>query len=44
MADYEHGKMDISDQEAGFDGFIKWLVRSTVFIVVIVLLMYMFLT
>lgn len=43
MADHEHGKMDISEQEAGYDAFIRWLVRSSIAIAVIVLLMYAFL-
>lgn len=27
MAKHEHGKMDISAQEAAFDGFIRWSIR-----------------
>jgi hypothetical protein len=30
MADYEHGKMDTSAQEAAFDGFITWSIRVSV--------------
>lgn len=30
MADYIPGKMDISDQKATFDGFIKWIIRTIV--------------
>jgi Ni,Fe-hydrogenase I cytochrome b subunit len=26
MAKHEHGKMDISEQEKTFDGFIRWSV------------------
>ena len=30
MADYEHGSMDVSDQEKTFDGFIRWSIRISV--------------
>jgi hypothetical protein len=31
MADkYEHGSMDVTDQEATFEGFLRWSVRVIV--------------
>ena len=30
MADYEHGSMDVSNQEKTFDGFIRWSIRISV--------------
>lgn len=44
MADYKPGEMDISTQEAGFDAFIKFSTRVSVFVIVLLLLMYVFLT
>ncbi|MEC3862720.1 aa3-type cytochrome c oxidase subunit IV [Mesobacterium sp. TK19101] len=33
MAEYKHGEMDISVQEKTFDGFIKFTIRSIIFII-----------
>ncbi|MCC5983500.1 MAG: aa3-type cytochrome c oxidase subunit IV [Rhodobacteraceae bacterium] len=30
MAEHEHGKMDIAEQEKTFDGFLKFVVWGTV--------------
>lgn len=43
MASYEPGKMDITEQKAAYDAFIKASVRLTVLVVVVLLLMYIFL-
>ena len=32
MAEYKHGEMDIHVQEKTFEGFIRWLTRSTIVI------------
>ena len=44
MAEYEPGKMDISEQVAGYDAFTRFVFRTCVLIAVILLLMWMFLT
>lgn len=44
MADYEPGKMDISEQEAAYSAFTLWIYRSSVLIAVILLAMYFLLT
>ena len=30
MADHEHGKMDITDQEKTFEGFVTWTTRVVI--------------
>ena len=30
MANYEHGSMDVSEQEKTFEGFMRWSVRIAV--------------
>ena len=30
MAKYEHGSMDVSEQEKTFDGFMRWSVRISI--------------
>ncbi len=40
MAEYEPGKMDIQDQEKGYNAFWGWAVRASIIIFVILLLMY----
>ncbi len=42
MADHEHGSMDSSTQEKTFDGFMTWVTRTTIVILVILVLMAMF--
>ncbi|WP_322866578.1 aa3-type cytochrome c oxidase subunit IV [Aquicoccus sp. G2-2] len=37
MAEHKHGNMDISVQEQTFDGFIKFAVRSSIVIIVMLL-------
>lgn len=37
MSDYEHGKMDIEVQEKTFDGFIRFVTNTVIFIVVFLL-------
>lgn len=44
MADYVHGKMDINQQKTMFDTFWRVTVRTSVFIIIVLLLMYLFLT
>lgn len=39
MADHKHGSMDITGQLKTFDGFIKMVTRSTILIIVLVILM-----
>lgn len=39
MAEHEHGSMDSSTHEAVFDGFMKWVSRSTVVILLILIFM-----
>lgn len=39
MADYKHGRMDITGQQKTFDGFIKFVTRSAILIIVLVILM-----
>jgi hypothetical protein len=42
MADHKHGEMDISVQEATYDGFIKFTARSVYALLVIVVLLAIF--
>ncbi len=42
MADHEHGSMDSSTQEKTFDGFMTWVTRTTIVILVILVLMAIF--
>ena len=34
MAEHQHGKMDITVQEKTFDGFMKWVTRTTIGIII----------
>ena len=34
MADHKHGEMDITVQQKTFDGFMTWVTRSTIAIIV----------
>lgn len=40
MADHETGKMDITEQERTFEGFLRWSVRAVMVIVVALILLY----
>jgi len=42
MAKHEHGKMDISVQEAAFDGFILWSIRVAVASIMILVFLALF--
>ncbi len=42
MADYEHGRMDITDQERTFAGFVRWTMRAVIALVVILILLALF--
>lgn len=42
MAEHKHGSMDTSEQEKTFDGFMKWIIRTTVVIIAIVLFLAVF--
>ncbi|MBX2853432.1 MAG: aa3-type cytochrome c oxidase subunit IV [Rhodobacteraceae bacterium] len=44
MAEYEPGKMDISEQSAGYDAFTRFVFRISVLIAVVLLMMWLFLT
>jgi hypothetical protein len=37
MAEHKHGEMDISVQEQTFEGFIKFMTRSVIVIVLLLL-------
>lgn len=37
MAEHKHGEMDIEVQQKTFDGFMKWVVYSSVGIIVLLL-------
>lgn len=39
MAEHEHGSMDISVQEKTFDGFVKITIRTTIVIIVALVLL-----
>jgi len=41
MADHKHGEMDISVQEKAFAGFVTWITRSTICILVFLVLLAM---
>lgn len=42
MAEHEHGSMDYKDQEKTYNGFISFVTKSVIFIVVLLVLMAMF--
>ena len=44
MADHKQGEMDIAVQEATFDGFMKFVTRTVIVILVLVVLMAIFIT
>jgi len=39
MAEHEHGKMDVTEQEKTFAGFMKWTTRVVIVILVVLVLM-----
>lgn len=39
MAEHKHGEMDVSDHEKTFDGFVRMTVRTTVVILLILILL-----
>jgi hypothetical protein len=39
MAEQDPGKMDITEQERTFDGFVRWTVRTVLVIVVILIVL-----
>jgi hypothetical protein len=34
MAEYEPGKMDITEQERTFEGFVRWTIRTVMVILI----------
>ncbi|KZX94727.1 MULTISPECIES: aa3-type cytochrome c oxidase subunit IV [unclassified Sulfitobacter] len=42
MADHEHGKMDITTQEKTFDGFMSFVTKTVIAIIVLLVLMALF--
>ena len=42
MADHEHGSMDYTTQQKTFDGFMSWVTKSVIVILVLLVLMAMF--
>ncbi|MBD3679724.1 MAG: aa3-type cytochrome c oxidase subunit IV [Rhodobacteraceae bacterium] len=41
MAEHKHGTMDIAEQEKTFAGFISWTIKTTVVILVALVLLAM---
>lgn len=39
MAEHEHGTMDYRDQEKTFEGFVKFVTRSVIAIIVVLILL-----
>ncbi len=39
MSDYKHGEMDIKVQEETFGGFINWITKSVIVIIVALILL-----
>lgn len=44
MAEHKQGEMDITDQTATFDGFMKFVTRAVIVILVLVVWMAIFIT
>ena len=42
MAEQEHGSMDNTTQQKTFDGFMSWVTKSVIVILVLLVLMAMF--
>ena len=41
MADHKHGEMDISVQEETFAGFVRWVTKATIYILIFLVLLAM---
>ncbi|GLQ27690.1 aa3-type cytochrome c oxidase subunit IV [Sulfitobacter pacificus] len=44
MAEHEHGSMDYSEQQKMFDGFMSFVTKSVIAIIVLLVLMAIFAT
>ncbi len=44
MADHKHGEMDISVQTATYEGFMKFVTRATIALLVVLVLMAIFIS
>lgn len=44
MADHKHGDMNIDTQEKTFDGFMKWVTRSVIVIILLLIWMAIFIS
>ncbi|GAA6174322.1 aa3-type cytochrome c oxidase subunit IV [Sulfitobacter pacificus] len=44
MAEHEHGSMDYSEQQKTFDGFMSFVTKSVIAIIVLLVLMAIFAT
>ena len=42
MAEYKHGSMDTTAQEAAFEGFIRWTIRVSVSAIAILVFLAIF--
>ncbi|MGR3495471.1 aa3-type cytochrome c oxidase subunit IV [Citreimonas sp.] len=42
MADHKHGSMDITQHQKTFDGFMRYVVRTGIVIVVVLILLALF--
>lgn len=42
MADHEHGSMDFKEQQKTFDGFMSWVTKTVIVILVLLVLMAIF--
>lgn len=42
MADHKHGSMDITQQQKTFDGFMRYVVRTSIAIIVVLILLALF--
>ncbi len=39
MAEHDHGRMDITEQERTFEGFVRWTIRTVIVIIVALILL-----
>lgn len=42
MAEHKHGSMDITQHQKTFDGFMRYVVRSSIAIIVVLILLALF--
>ncbi|WP_432816691.1 aa3-type cytochrome c oxidase subunit IV [Sulfitobacter sp. JB4-11] len=42
MADHEHGSMDYTTQQKTFDGFVGWVTKSVIVILILLVAMAIF--